>query len=125
MLYSLCLLPVVSRCVYDSLSIGDLTSCCTLCRGKVRTNVHTRNPRMISMDGLNKQRNGAIATQPSQTSAAVRANSGDDIDIQILQQKKQQAEIKRLDTRVYGVIQCRTDVVTFQWCCLGRSRSES
>lgn len=57
-----------------------------------------RNPRMISMETANRQRNGAVPTLQSQatTLSNNRNNAGgDDIDIQILQQKKQQAEIKR------------------------------
>lgn len=52
------------------------------------------------LDPGNKlQRNGAAGSASTPNSAATisgKGNTGDDIDIQILQQKKQQAEIKRL-----------------------------
>lgn len=68
--------------------------------GKARTNLNIRNPRTLNNDaaGANKpQRNGGVASPSGQpgSQGSGRANPGDDIDIQILQQKKQQAEIKR------------------------------
>lgn len=62
--------------------------------------MHARSPRALLEPGNKSQRNGGIsATLPSQNSTAAplsaKGNTGDDIDIQILQQKKQQAEIKR------------------------------
>ncbi|XP_067933869.1 sodium leak channel NALCN-like [Watersipora subatra] len=69
--------------------------------GKARSNTHLRNPRtLLESSGSKPQRNGGVSgTLPSQNSTtaplAARSNTGDDIDIQILQQKKQQAEIKR------------------------------
>jgi len=51
---------------------------------------------------MSLQRNGNLQSMNSQsvsnnnTFVNQRSNTGDDVDIQILQQKKQQAEIKRL-----------------------------
>mgnify|MGYP001803396242 FL=1 len=46
--------------------------------------------------GNRLRRNGNIPAVQNQTSnMPARSNNNDDIDIQILQQKKQQAEIKR------------------------------
>ena len=64
--------------------------------GNARPNM--RNPRMLSTEsgGNRLRRNGNIPAVQNQTSnMPARSNNNDDIDIQILQQKKQQAEIKR------------------------------
>lgn len=64
--------------------------------GNARANM--RNPRMLSTDqgGNRVRQNGNVPTTQTQTSnTAPRTTNNDDIDIQILQQKKQQAEIKR------------------------------
>lgn len=85
--------------------------------GKVRTNINMRNPRMLSMDGGNnvKQRTGALPTiQPQATAGAGRTNTGDDIDIQILQQKKQQAEIKRYRTTRCSPVSLLTQFLRFK-----------
>ena len=76
-----------------------------------------RNPRtLLESSGNKPQRNGGISntltTQSSTTTPlSARSNTGDDIDIQILQQKKQQAEIKRCVSYLYYGLQQLLGVV--------------
>ena len=76
-----------------------------------------RNPRtLLESSGNKPQRNGGISntltTQSSTTTPlSARSNTGDDIDIQILQQKKQQAEIKRCVSYLYYSLQQLLGVV--------------
>lgn len=94
---SVCWLYVPSEPSYSCVNLYFIIISDVLCRvGNARPNM--RNPRMLSTEsgGNRLRRNGNIPAVQNQTSnMPARSNNNDDIDIQILQQKKQQAEIKR------------------------------